>query len=154
MDADHEAFIEETALMYEGAGLPRIAGRIIAYLLICQPSAVTAQQLTEDLRASKASISNMTRLLMQYGLIQKTSTLGERHTLYQIKDGAWTLLMEQKLAGLTQFIQVADRGLALMQDAPEEHQKRLLEMKKLYLFFEQELPELIARLRKTMRGDL
>ena len=154
MNVEQEAFIEDTALMYEGAGLPRIAGRIIAYLLICQPATVTAQQLTEDLKASKASISNMTRLLLQYGLIEKTSSLGERNTFYQIRAGAWATLMEQKLAGLTLFIQIADRGLALMEDAPAAQKQRLMEMKKLYVFFEQELPELVARLRKSLAGDL
>ncbi|WP_027891565.1 GbsR/MarR family transcriptional regulator [Calidithermus chliarophilus] len=149
-DALHQ-YVEEFALMYESAGLPRIAGRILGWLMVCDPPEQSAAQLAQELGASKASISTMTRMLTQFSLIERVSKRGSRQDFYRIKPGAWTDLMKTRMASLSAFRVLADKGLKLMETAPPERKVRLEEMRDLYAFFEQELGELIRRL-EAQRG--
>lgn len=68
------AYAERIAVFYEKAGgIPRMAGRIMGWLLICDPPQQNAAELGQVLSASKGSISTMTRWLLQIGLINKTA---------------------------------------------------------------------------------
>lgn len=144
-DALHH-YIEEFALLYEGAGLPRIAGRILGWLMICDPSEQTASQLAEALGASKGSVSTMTRLLTRLELVERVPQRGSRQDLYRIRPGAWTELMKARLSGLAVFTQLAEKGLRVMGSASPARRQRLEEMHELYSFFEEEMAELIRRL--------
>jgi DNA-binding transcriptional regulator GbsR (MarR family) len=145
-------YIEQVALHFEASGLPRIAGRILGHLLTCDPPAQTASDLEQAISASKGSISGMTRLLEQYGLIERTARPGERKTRFQIRPNAWTELMKSKLMGLSSFRTLAERGLELLEDAPADQRSRLETMQRLYAFFEAELPSLIQRLEQASKG--
>ncbi|HYF62461.1 MAG TPA: MarR family transcriptional regulator, partial [Herpetosiphonaceae bacterium] len=86
-DGEHHEqmeFVERVALTYERSGLPRIAGRILGWLLICDPPAQTAGELAAALGASKGSISTMTRMLVSMGLIEHTSKRGDRRDYFHI----------------------------------------------------------------------
>ena len=49
MDPRHAAYVEDVALYWEAQGLPRIAGRIVGWLMICDPPHRSARQLADDL---------------------------------------------------------------------------------------------------------
>src|SRR5437762_2128546 len=70
--------VEEIGLWFERSGVPRMAGRVLGWLLLCDPAEQTMQQLADHLDASMGSISTMLRLLGQLGLIEKSSIPGER----------------------------------------------------------------------------
>ena len=57
-----EEFVERMAVTLEGHGLPRIAGRLFAFLLV-NGEAVSLDELAEELQVSKASVSTNARLL-------------------------------------------------------------------------------------------
>ena len=78
---NEQQFTEDFGLFFEHLGVPRMAGRILAWLLICDPPEQTMQDLVDALGASKSSISTMTRLLMNFGLIERLSLPGERARL-------------------------------------------------------------------------
>lgn len=146
-DALHD-FVEEFALAYEAVGIPRIAGRILGWLMICDPPEQTASQLAATLGVSKASISTMTRLLTQMHLIEKVPKRGARSVFYRIRPGIWTQRVRNGLASLVIYKQLAEKGLRLMENAPPERSERLLEMYQIYSFFEEELKGIFERLEK------
>ncbi|MFQ3629252.1 MAG: MarR family transcriptional regulator, partial [Cyanobacteriota bacterium] len=80
---EHTHFVEEVGLMFELIGLPRMAGRIFGWLLISQPPHQSSGELAEVLQASKGSISSMTRLLIQLGLIERLPLPGDRRDFFQ-----------------------------------------------------------------------
>lgn len=138
-------FVEEVGLLFELVGLPRMAGRIFGCLLISEPPQQSSGALAEVLQASKGSISTMTRLLLQIGLIERVSIPGDRRDYFQIKSHAWTQLSQQRLTQITAFRQVAERGLELLHGRSPALQKRLLEMRDIHAFWERELPLLNQR---------
>ncbi|AWT37579.1 hypothetical protein GCM10008956_11710 [Deinococcus arenae] len=141
-----QRYIDDFALVYENAGLPRIAGRVLGYLMICTPHAQSAQQLATALNASRASISTMTRLLTTLELIERVAQRGRQPDLYRIREGAWTQLLQRRLTHLSPFTQLAENGLQLLEGAAPADRQRLEEMRDLYHFFEEEMAALIERL--------
>jgi DNA-binding transcriptional regulator GbsR (MarR family) len=138
-------FIEEVGLMFELVGLPRMAGRIFGWLLICDPPQQSHSEIADVLRASKGSISTMTRLLIQIGFIERISLPGDRRDYFQIKPNAWTQLTKQRIAQITAFKELAQRGMDLMGSASPRMKERLKEMRDIHAFWERELPLLDQR---------
>jgi DNA-binding transcriptional regulator GbsR (MarR family) len=147
VDAEQQSrtrqFVEEQGLLWEGSGLPRIAGRILGWLLICQPAEQTAADLAGALAASKGSISTNTRLLLQLGIIERTSRLGQRAVLFRIAPGAWGRFVRNEQSRVTLFREGAERGLALLEDVPDAERTRLEEFRDLFAFIEREYPLLL-----------
>ena len=74
---DEDEFLEAMARTL-GMGMPRMAGRLWAYLAICDPPEQTAAQIAERLQASRGSVSGMARLLEHVGLIRRVTHPGDR----------------------------------------------------------------------------
>jgi DNA-binding transcriptional regulator GbsR (MarR family) len=144
-------FVEEFALAYEAAGIPRTAGRILGWLMVCDPPEQTASQLVEALGSSKASISTMTRLLAQMHLIERVPRRGSRQDYFRIRPGTWSERVKNGLAGLSLYKSLAEKGLRLLENAPPERAERLQEMRDLYAFFEEELQGLFERYERRKR---
>jgi DNA-binding transcriptional regulator GbsR (MarR family) len=140
-------YVEEFGLFWEQMGLPRMTGRILGWLLICDPPEQTMTDLTEVLQASKSSISTGTRMLIQFGFIERISLPGERKDYYRLLPHLWTRVLAAKQGQLTDFLQLAQRGLALLSETDAQRRERLEEMHDLYAFMEVEYPKLLERWR-------
>lgn len=131
--------------MFEAVGMPRMAGRIFGWLLIANPPHQSMGELVEVLQASKGSISTMTRLLIQIGLIERVSLPGQRRDYFQIKPHAWSQLSQQRMTQIRAFRQLAERGLDMLADQPPLMRQRLQEMRDMHAFLEREMPLLDQR---------
>jgi DNA-binding transcriptional regulator GbsR (MarR family) len=138
-------YVEDVGLLFEQAGLPRMAGRVLGHLLTAEPPHQSADDLAKALRASKGSISTTTRLLMQIYFIERISLPGDRRDYFRIAPNVWTKMSRARAPQITQIRQLAERGLAILDGAPEEQRQRLEEMRDFYAWYERELPALIDR---------
>ena len=141
-------YVEEVALFFEQLSvLPRTAGRIFGWLLICQPPQQTMNDLVNALQVSKSSVSTATRILIQVGLAERISLPGERRDYYRLTADVWNKSIENRMIQVTALRELAGRGLSLLAETPSARRHRLQEMHDLYAFFEQEMPLLLARWR-------
>ncbi|HIE16665.1 MAG TPA: MarR family transcriptional regulator [Dehalococcoidia bacterium] len=140
--------VEDVGILFNELGLPRMAGRILGWLLVCSPPHQSATELSSALGGSKGSISSMTRLLIEVGLIERMSLPQQRITYYRIKPGAWHEIMRNRMAHLTSMRQLVQRGLELVPRQDVQLEKRLREILDFYTFFERELPLLLDRWEK------
>ncbi len=145
--------IEDVGLFFEQMGYPRMAGRILGWLLICEPPQQSMDQLAEVLQASKGSLSTMTRLLIQIGLVERVALPGERRDYFRLKSGAWPQLIKVQMQVMTGLHEIVERGLVLLKDRGPEVQQRLREAHDLYAFLERELPALLARWEQERRDQ-
>jgi len=146
-------FVEDFAMFIEGLGVPPMAGRVWAWLLVCYPPHQTAAELAEAVGASLGAISAATRLLMQFGVIERVGLPGERRRFYRIRPGGFTELLRIKMQATTESRRMAERGLALLKGEPAEVRGRLEEYRDFYAFFERELPALIDRWKQEGKGQ-
>ncbi|PSB34327.1 GbsR/MarR family transcriptional regulator [Stenomitos frigidus] len=151
---EHQQFIETVGLSFELVGLPRMAGRILGWLLISNPPHQSPSELADVLQASKGSISTMTRLLMQLGLIERTSLPGQRRDYFRLKPNAWAELTTQRITQIKTFRELAEQGLKLIDSQTPELRQRLEEMHDIHAFFEQELPLMMERWEQRQSNGL
>jgi DNA-binding transcriptional regulator GbsR (MarR family) len=144
---DEDAFIEAMARVL-GAGMPPMAGRMWAYLAICEPPEQTAAAIAERLRASRGSVSSMARLLEHLGLVRRGTKPGDRREYFSIPPGGARGLMERSAQQLRASRETVDAGLALLADRPPESRARLKDLRDLYAFFEREWPALLERMNE------
>jgi DNA-binding transcriptional regulator GbsR (MarR family) len=138
-------FVERMGLAFDALGSPRMMGRIMGYLLICEPPARSAPQLVEELGASKGAINTVTRQLVKAGLLERVAISGERATHFRVHTGAWADLLRQQLQGLHVLTDLAADGLRVLQDAPAERRQRLQQFHDMYARFEREIGQMLAQ---------
>ena len=151
---EEKQFVEEVGMFFEQTGLPRMAGRILGWLLISDPPYQSTDELAEALMASKGSISTMTRLLIQFGLIERVSLPGIRHTYFRLRMGACQHAAKQSVERAHSLTQLAEKGLELVKEKDPATRQWLEEMRDMYAFFEQELPALLIRWQQKHRTKL
>jgi DNA-binding transcriptional regulator GbsR (MarR family) len=149
---EQQHFIEDMSLYFEQMGLPRMAGRVLGVLLICDPPAQSLTDLCEILQASKSSISTTTRLLTEMGLIERTPSPVPRQVYFQFKPGGWVVFIRQRLKLWASLHDIAEEGLELLHDQDPELRSRLQEAHDMFSVIEEELPTLLERVEKKHGG--
>jgi DNA-binding transcriptional ArsR family regulator len=113
-------WVESLALQFvRVGGLPLIAGRIVGWLMVCEPAQQSAEQIASGIGASRASMSTNLRLLESAGMITATTRRGDRVRYYHIDERAWETAVRMQIAGLGAFIRIADEGVALVGDSSD-----------------------------------
>lgn len=121
MDADAEmAWIERVAEFFAAQeGLPPITGRILGWLMICDPAEQSAADIATAIKASRASMTTNIRTLMAVGLIRRRTRAGDRTAYYRIDDDAWEAALRRRIEGMVKFEQIAAAGLDLVGEDTE-----------------------------------
>jgi hypothetical protein len=145
-------FVEEVALFYERFGLPRMAGRILGWLLVCEPQQQTMAEMARALGGSKASMSTMTRLLLPLRLIERVRRPGERQDRFGIRPGLWAEGFRREVASYGAARAMYARGLDALAGRAAAARARLEDARDLYAFFEAEVPKVLARFEARRRG--
>jgi DNA-binding transcriptional regulator GbsR (MarR family) len=144
VDDDLDELVEEFALWFEGLTMPRMAGRILGWLLVCDPPEQTMRELAEQLQASMGSISTMTRMLERIGLLDRVSTPGERKVRYRIRPHALANIWKDQLEQARALQKLVDRTLEVLDGTGPERVGRLAVAHQFTSFYIEQLPRLIA----------
>lgn len=139
------SFADDVGMFYEDLGLPRAWGRVLGWLLVCEPVSQSAEELAVVLHASRGSISMATRSLIRMGHLERQAKRGDRRTYYQVRPGSWTAVFEHQIQATTSLRQLANQGLELLSDQPATRRERLEELHGFTEFYERECFALIAR---------
>jgi len=108
-------------------GYPPMVGRVIGYLLVCEPRAQSIGELSEALLASRSAITGALDVLERIAVIRRSRAAGERMDRIRLDFGSATgqgfdTSEYQELGDL------AREGLQVLGDAPAERRAELLEM--------------------------
>ncbi len=143
-----QLFVEQAGIVLEHLGMPRMGGRALGWLLICDPPHQSPGEFAVALQASKASISTTVRMLVQVGLVERVVLPGQRRDYFRIRVDTWSRATEERMGLITSLRELAEHGLTLRTEADTEATGRLREMRDFYAFYERELPALVARWRQ------
>jgi hypothetical protein len=137
-----ERFVEELGMQFElEAGTPRMVGRVLGWLLVCDPPEQSAAELAHTLQASKGSISTATRVLLRMGLIERVRVRGERFDRFSALPEAWDefIWREDQFSAPRRVLKL---GLDALADEPAARRARLLELDSIYAWWEDRLSAL------------
>lgn len=108
----------------EQYGMPPITGRILGWLMICDPAEQTAAEIANAIGASRASLTTNMRLLTAGQYVRRRTRPGERTSSYRIDEDAWRRAVQRKLDSLNSFRDITGDGMAML--GPEtERAKRI-----------------------------
>lgn len=136
----HEEYIEQVGLFYEKYGLPKMAGRILGYLISSPKEKNSFQDCIDALKASKGSISGNIKLLLSQNMIEKHMVSGSRQSHYRIASDSLNRLIEAKVASISQFKELLETGLSLNDTNDNEQNLELHNIVRYYAFLEKEIP--------------
>lgn len=135
-------YAEEAAIVLSGMGLPPAYGKLLGWLLICDPPSQTSTQLVEALGLSRASVSTGMRQLESSGLARRVPIPGHRGHAYQIQPDAFIRVAAEPTR-FRAFRELMDRGLDLRGGPATRGTDRLRLTRDFYAFIERELPKLV-----------
>ncbi len=138
-----QQFVEECGLYFEGIGLTRVAGRVIGWLLICEPPYQQQSELVDALGASKSSISVALKDLTTLYLVERFSLPADRRTFYRTSKDMWSRSFRARMHQVTQLKELSERGLEALEDASLARRQRLEFMRDMNAFMEVEFPKLL-----------
>jgi DNA-binding transcriptional regulator GbsR (MarR family) len=145
LDEERRRYVEEFGLLFGQFGLSRMLGRVLGVLMISDPPDRSAEELAEELGASRGSISQTTRSLIQMSLVQRRSRPGERRDYFRIRPGAWHEIMRREMEARGGFRKTAERGLELLDSEDPASRRSLEEMRDFYAYWEKEMPVVLER---------
>jgi DNA-binding transcriptional regulator GbsR (MarR family) len=124
-------FIESLGMTTEEEGLPRTAGRLMAYLLLAT-GPVTFDDIVRDLGVSRGGASANTRFLESRGVLERVGLPGSRRVGYRITEDPFDHLVTGRLARRRKTRDVVDAALAAASELPPAARERLREMRRFY----------------------
>jgi hypothetical protein len=136
-------FVERVGRYWEGWGQPRTAGRILGWLMICDPPEQSSSALAVVLSVSAGSVSTTTRQLHQMGLIDRVTFPGDRVSYFRLHDHVWLRVMEVRLEGIRGLHALAQAGAEVRPTMRPDRVDELLDMTEFML---EEWPKLMERL--------
>lgn len=118
-----------------------IAGRVVGYLLVCDPVAQSIDELAAALRASRSAIAGAVKDLESLGVLHRARSAGDR------MDRVRVTLEQTRGFGPAQYREAAAfarEGLALLQDQSAERRQPLEQMASINEFLAERMPQLLA----------
>jgi len=145
---DKSDFVEAFSLKIEELGHPRIYGQILGWLLICDPPHQSFPDLIENLDISKASVSNVTRMLLERGLIEKIRVKGERQIYFKLKEGSIIDFMQKQLRLALDLEEITEKGLDLIKSDKNTDSTRLEKANDFHRFLAKQSEDLIQKYKE------
>ena len=126
-------FIEKFCIVAEQDGFPRIAGRIMGFLLLHE-GPYTLDELAEELQISKTSASTNARLLEQHGIIERVVKAGDRRDFYHLGENHWERMFDVIRKRMQRFQTVLDETIEALPANETYGRRRLREAQRFHAF--------------------
>ncbi len=137
------AFVEAMGQYMGSYKLTPMAGRLWAWLLICEPPEQTAAELAGSLRASRGAISGAAGFLSAAGMIRRVRRRGDRREYLSAPPGTFDAILRSAGATYTRLVEITEEGLAATADRPDRARARLQEVHDATAFIRDAFPTLI-----------
>jgi len=152
--AEQHEFIETMGRWWETTTGGRSAGRILGWLMICEPAHQSAPDLIEALGLSTGTVSTQIRVLEGILFVERITFPGDRATYYQLKPDVWIGVMMSEPQHIRRMLELSEAAAPL---TPETRPDRVTDMGFISTFLLERWPtlmdELMEELRKRERND-
>lgn len=145
-------FIEQSGLLFEEAGHPRMAGRIFGLLIIADRSPLSSAEITRELQASKASVSTMTRSLLQAGIIERIARPGDRKDYFRVRLDSFDMMLERQMSVTAGFLKLLERGRSLASPGNRPGRECIDRLFEFYQWLTAEMPLMMDRWNRRKKA--
>lgn len=142
--AGAEMLLEDFArVIGQTMGWPPTAGRTAGVLMLSEQP-LTARQLQAEVGASAGSMSEITRLLIENGVVRRFKAPGSRHFVHEWRPDAWVGCLEHQLRQVETLRALAHRTAETAASLAAPAAPRARDMVTYYDF-------MVARLAEALR---
>jgi hypothetical protein len=134
--------VAQMGVWFSSLGVPRAAGQMFGYLLVCDPAEQSASEIADGIGMSRASVSSSARLLSSMNAIEERHRVGDRKTYYRLRNAWWVEISVAKLGGFTELADMARRSRAAGGMTRTDGLDELIEFSE---FWAEEIPKLVER---------
>lgn len=131
-------YADEIGFFFQDQGLPLTPGRVLGWLMVCDPPHQSAEELATALQASRGAVSMALQMLQGGGSVERHKIAGTRRIYYRIRPGFWLREAEDKARIAREWHELMARGLDLMRDEDEARRRRVQEAYEMYAFLEEQ----------------
>lgn len=139
------AFADQLGFFFEATGHPRLAGRVLGWLLVCDPPHQSAQDLAAILGVSRSGISPITQALVRQGFIEPVRVPGVREVHFRVAEEGWVRMQRESFTHLVAVRKMAERTLDQLSERSPSTNLRLRTLVDFHRFLEREVPALLDR---------
>jgi DNA-binding transcriptional regulator GbsR (MarR family) len=132
MRPEEHAFVERWSRILAAEGLPPVAGRLWAWLLVCEPAEQTVDEIAEAIGASRGAISGAVRWLEPSGLIHRSRRPGDRRDYWSTTPDAMIRVIENRQRQMRPSLDSLEAAIKGLSDRPPESLDRLRDVHALY----------------------
>ena len=136
----------------EAMNWPPMAGRAAGVLMLSD-SPLSMTQLQEALEASKGSVSETTRLLIDNGVIERFKEPGQRQFVYRWRSDAWIGCLAHQVQATVQLLDFAESVQEDGRTLPDVQRRRVEQMEQYYRFMTDRLQGLLAEYSELAQSD-
>lgn len=147
MEPAEERFVERMSRILESEGLSPAAGRMWAWLLVCDPPEQTAEGIADAIGVSRGSISGAGRMLETGGLLQRTRRRRDRREYWSAAPDAMIRVLDLRARQLQPTLDTLDEAIADLCDRGPVSLARLHDARDLYSLFVRAFPALVEQFR-------
>ncbi len=140
-------FIEQMGLAMEADGLPRIAGRMVGYLIV-YGGPISFGELADILQVSRGSISTNARLLSTLGVIERVSFPGDRQNYYRLAKDPGEKIIKAGVARIKRVENIMTTATKTVPDSIQGSAERLQQMAHFYSVVGRQMGTLLQELEQ------
>jgi DNA-binding transcriptional regulator GbsR (MarR family) len=134
-------FVDKMEAYGVSNGMSKSVSRVLGYLTVSQPARQSADEIQQTLKLSAGSVSTAVAILHHIGLITRTKEIGGRRYYYELDSEGWKRTTLQQFDIMKDGIALAEAGLRVSPD-----NARLIAMRDMFIFFDEEFKTIITRL--------
>lgn len=143
-------FPDSIAELFVAHGWPRLAGRVLAELMLAEPPFLSTVQLCDRLGTSKGHLSSAITVLKAMGMIERFGVAGSRRHHYRLTPDAFVRAMHASARPSRTLAELADQALGDVPAGSRAHDE-LTRMRDFYRFLAHRFPELVAEFETQSR---
>ncbi|MFI6743243.1 GbsR/MarR family transcriptional regulator [Nonomuraea sp. NPDC050451] len=143
---------ERFAQIMVESGMPRMASRVYAALLVTDSGKLSAAELAERLGVGASAISGAVKYLVQVRLVERGREPGSRHDFCRIHEHTWSHYISQSDPVLVRLQEGAGEGIAVLgPDSPAG--RRLDETRQFFAFVREEIKRSMAKWQQLQEAE-
>ncbi|HLI51066.1 MAG TPA: hypothetical protein VKU87_04675 [Thermomicrobiaceae bacterium] len=133
-------------------GFPPVAGRVLGYLIVCEPMEQSIAQIADALLTSRSAVTGAVKMLETAKVVVRTRPAGSRFDLVSIQTDVWQHGFDP--AEYRELARLAREGLTLLEDASPERRRPVEDMASLGDFLAERIPTLYDEWRAHREKEL
>lgn len=122
-------------------------GKVLGYLIVSEPPHHSFEEIQEDLRLSKGSVSNTLKIMEMQGLIESFTILGDRKRYFRLALENQEFLLMRQITETERFIAIMQDSLLVREPGNEEFENGLRKYIDLYKRLQMKLLETIKEMK-------